>query len=157
MKLKCSFLKFFKLFLLLQNVYFIYSALDTIIRIGEETYRFFQFSTNLNGDMIIDLSSDSSDSSVFKVRRFYGLKKNGRFYFNESNMETPFFSLKSSVNRAKLNSVSYFIQLSVTNHGKECIFSLSNGFSTVDIYDLENKEITSSASFSFSINLLQLL
>ena len=150
MKLKYS-LKFFKLFLLLQNIYFIYSGVDTIIRIGEETYRFFQFSTNLNGDMIIDLSSNSSNSSIYTIRRFYGLKKNGRFYFNENNMETPFFSLSSSINKAKLNSVSYFIQLSGTDYyGKECIFSLSNGVSTVDFYDLDNKVITSSYSILFS-------
>ena len=138
--------------LLLQILNFLNSEVDNIIRIGEETYRYFQFSTNLNGDMIIDLSSDSTDSSIFTVRKFYGLKNNGRFYFTQNNEETPFFSLTSTITTyRKVNSVSYFIQLSGDNYyGKECIFSLSKGSSVVDLYDLDNNQITSSLSLLFS-------
>ena len=151
MKKKYSFFNFFKLLFLFQNIYFSNSEIDNIIRIGDETYIYFQFSTNTNGDMVIDLSSDSSNSAVYAVRRFYGLKKNGRYYFNKDNVDTPYFTLTSTITSyKKINSVSYFIQLSTDNFGKECIFSLSKGSSTVDIYDLDNEEITTSLSLVFS-------
>ena len=151
MKKKYSFLNFFKLLFFIQNINFSNSEIDNIIRIGDETYIYFQFSTNTNGDMVIDLSSDSSNSAVYAVRRFYGLKKNGRYYFNKDNVDTPYFTLTSTITSyKKINSVSYFIQLSTDNFGKECIFSLSKGSSTVDIYDLDNEEITTSLSLVFS-------
>ena len=45
-----------------QIINFINSEIDTIIRLGDEDFRYVHFSSNLDGDMIIDIST-SSDSS----------------------------------------------------------------------------------------------
>ena len=128
----------FKMLLLLQLINILYSEIDHIKRLGNETFRYFQFSSNSNGDMIIDISSDVAEN---KQRIFFGLKRNGRFYFYENGKETPFRTFISTLSRAKMISESLFIQLSTDddNNGKEYLFSMSTGSSNVELYDIESE------------------
>ena len=76
------------------------SKLDNIIKIGTDNYRYVRFSLSSKGDMIVDSSSDirySSDNE-YQKRVFFGLKRNGRFYFKDENSkEMPFYTLTSNV------------------------------------------------------------
>ena len=104
-------LNFIKLLFVFQEINFIILVLDNIIRLGDENFRFIHFSSNLNGDMIID-TSKYPDNDIPSERRFFGLRKNGTFYFkDDNNKETPFKSLFFSFNN-RVQSESCFIQLS---------------------------------------------
>ena len=57
--------------------------LNNIVILNERKYRYGSFAINSEGDMFIEYSMDNS-------RLFYGLKKNGKYYFkDEENKETP--------------------------------------------------------------------
>ena len=51
---------------------------NDVIKFDHDTWRAGQASTNNNGDMIVEFSLNPGES---KKRLFYGLKKNGRYYF----------------------------------------------------------------------------
>ena len=85
------------IYFIFQVLFFLYElklifplSLNRIIRIGEKGYRYSRFSFNSKGDMIIDITSNPSTNE----RRFFGLKKNGKYYFKDQNdSDTPYFNL----------------------------------------------------------------
>ena len=97
--------------------------------------------------MIIDSSSNPSN----KERRFYGLRKNGRFYFkNLNNSATPYFSL--FINRddrenefRKFFGESIFIKLGSSNNikedGKEYLLSVPKKVIVIQNYIFLKKKI----------------
>ena len=52
-----------------------------------ENFRAGHFETFKDGSLIIEYSEDNSNSNQYEKRLFYGLKKNGRYYFPD---ESPF-------------------------------------------------------------------
>jgi hypothetical protein len=83
--------------------------LTRIIRISDEDYRFINIASNLKGDLFIETSPISESSR----RIFYGLKNNGRPFFNdeESNEETPFYimnEMTSDLRRHESELVKYY-------------------------------------------------
>ena len=136
-----------KLLVIFQIINFINSEIDKIIRLGDEDFRYVHFSSNLNGDMIVGTST-SSDSSYKSERKFFGLKKNGRFYFKNNS---PFLSLYETNNYAKISPQSCFIQISTDdeNNEKEYLFSMSISGGSVDIYDFEQESISSAYQLIF--------
>ena len=75
------------LFLFLLINFALPKLLNNIIRLGDSSFKYTHFSFNSNEDMIIDISS----YPVSSERRFFGLKKNERFFFKESNKETGYY------------------------------------------------------------------
>ena len=72
---------YIKFLFILQSINIVIpNLLNNIIQLGGEKFRYSHFSFNSNGDMIVDTSS----FPITKERRFYGLKKNGRLYFNDT-------------------------------------------------------------------------
>ena len=129
----------YKFLVCCQIINFILSKFDNIIRLGNEFFRFVQFSSNLNGDMIVSTNAYPEFIITYKERRFFGLKKNGRFFFKDSNdNETPFASIY--IDSIKKHSESCFIQLSNTNNNKEYLLSVSTSL-YAELYDLN--ELTS--------------
>ena len=121
--------------------------LNNIIKFGDTNLRYGHFSFNSNEDMIVDSSAFPGD----KKRKFFGLKKNGRFYFKDTNNKgTPFFTLTADHSKGRIEGESHFIKLTSNNnklHGKELLFGVSkNGDSDsgyyTEIYDLNNKNMT---------------
>ena len=127
----------FLLLIILQMIDFISSQLNNIIRLGNEYFRFVHFSSNLNGDMIVDTSAYPEVDPIYKERRFFGLKSNGRFYFkDDNNEETPFASI--FIDKMKPYSESCFIQLSNTDDNKEYLLSISSISNYyAELYDLD--------------------
>ena len=147
---KNSFLNIFiVLFFMFQRIKFaIPQLLNNIIRLGEDNLRYIHFSFNSNGDMIID----SSAYPISDERKFFGLKKNGRFFFfnDTNNKETPFYSLTANHNRGRIEGESHFIKLTSNNseiHGRELICGISKSEDSgdgyfVEIYNLNDKNMT---------------
>lgn len=125
----------------MQLIIFSTSPIDKIISLGDATFRFITFATSINEDMIVITSSTkSSTDEVYKKRILFGLKKSGRYYFeNNDGEETPFISLIAEYSYPKLQSESCFLFYTDggENNGKRYLFSLAAGDSTVEIYDLQ--------------------
>ena len=129
-----------KLFLILILFRYIYPNLTSIIKVEEENFRYTRFSSNSNGDMFFDTSQYPGSDPSFKKRIFVGLKKNGRFFF-----DNIFFSLNG--NKLKYEGESIFVKYSDQNedNGKEVLCSIARNaedttFST-EIYDMNDKII----------------
>ena len=75
--MKLTNINIFKLIIFLNIIIIISPSIDTIIRLGNDYFRYITFATNLNGDMIIITSS--TDSSSYPERRLFGLKRKESF------------------------------------------------------------------------------
>jgi len=118
-----SFLFFYILLFIFISIEFVLpELLNNIIRLGDNQFRYSHFSFNSDGDMIID--SESYPST--RERRFFGLKKNGKFYFNDSNNQTtPYYSIYSGQRIYRLEGESNFIKFTNTNselNGRKLFF-----------------------------------
>ena len=137
------FLKVF-LFLFLSKIFVNPSSINKLIRLGDDDFRYCRFSYLSSGDMILDTSS----YPVSKERRFFGLKTDGRFYFNSAdNEEAPYCSINVDHEDGRIEGESYRINLISTNseyNGKEVILGISKAADEVhyvEIYDLENRNM----------------
>ena len=109
---------------------------NDIISIGEKTFRYLNFITLSNGEMIFQTFSYPENNT----RIFYGLKNNGRGYFKNANKETPFFS----VNAKNTDQMKYESGNSIfTINEKEYFLSMGRFKSYTEIIDLENGTIIS--------------
>ena len=72
--------------------------INNIIMVGETYFRYQNLIKFSNGDLIFETSPYIYSN---RERIFYGLKKNGRYYFrkNASNEMTSFFSLSGTTNK----------------------------------------------------------
>ena len=130
---------------------------NDIISIGEETFRYLNFITLSNGEMIFQTFSYPENNR----RIFYGLKNNGRGYFKNSNKETPFFSVKANnTEQFKYESGNSIF----TINGKEYFLSMGRLKSYTEIIDLENGTIISNKTnnligfdnYNFASNLIKI-
>ena len=105
-----------------------------------ENLRAGHFETFKDGSLIIEYSDDSGNSFDNSKRLFYGIKKNGRYYFPN---KSPFKYLETynplnSVYTSRFESKNKIIYLSKdTNKKKEYIFSTSTYISVTELHDLE--------------------
>ena len=86
----------------------------TIINVPNKFYRAGHFALNKNGDMIIEYSYD-------KYRLFYGLKKNGKYFFPNITKEIEIINTDgNSTKIQRYESINSFISLiNDTNKEKE--------------------------------------
>ena len=129
------------------NCYNIADLLDTncynhIIEFNNDVWRAGRASTNKKGEMIIEFSLNKKESSS---RLFYGLKKNGRYFFPEE----PYFKEIEDIQcegcdtnskyKGRLESRNLFLSLTDdTTKSKQYLFSMSAGYSLVELIDIEN-------------------
>ena len=98
--------------------------------------------------MIIDLSSSSN--SFKKERKFYGLKKNGRYFFNITNYELVYYSMNIENEKIRYEGESFFIS---QIHGRELLIGVSkntgsdSGYYT-EIYNFKENNYTKYETFS---------
>ena len=116
--------------------------LNNIILLKDYKLKYFNFIISESGNLFFETYPYPSND----IRIFYGLRQNGRYYFNEENNsnETPFLKLTNQINgKSKTESMnSYYI----SSNGKEFILSIGNMNSYTEIYDFENKKIYSRLS-----------
>ena len=111
---------------------------NNIIFVGEKMFRYLNFLTFSNGDMIFETSPFPPSNK----RIFYGLKKNGRPYFKKenSNEETPFnYLIADNENEFKYESGNSIIR----KETKEYYLTIGRLETYTEIYDFTNKKIIS--------------
>ena len=111
--------------------------LNNIIYITEEEgFNYVDIMSTSNEDLILISNTDSTvEQNQFK-RKFYGLKKNGRYYFikNDTSKETPFYQFTANSIRAQGDI--FPIKLKENLDNKEYIISISSY--SFEIYYFEN-------------------
>ena len=141
--------------------------INNLIIINNQHYRGGNFAINSNGDMIIEYSYKS-------WRLFFGLKENGRYYFNGTdNNETPMKEItitnsEDSNIYDRYESKNIFISLQDDyNNNQQYLFSTSTFTSVTELYNIDNLEnddyfirttsnILGHEIFSYSFSLLEL-
>ena len=115
--------------------------LNNIISIERENFRYVNFASYSNGDMVFLTSSFRGSNLDKKTRIFYGFKKNGRPLLNGSY----FYSIEINETRPvreKFETETLAIKESGnTTSKKEYLMSWSRMVSLAEIYDFENKII----------------
>ena len=111
---------------------------NNIIIVGEISFRYLNFISLSNEDMIFETTSYPTNNK----RIFYGLKKNGRGYFKKSNREeeTPFnYLVADNEAEGKLESINYNLMI----HNKEYIISIGRLYSYTEIFNFDTNQIIS--------------
>ena len=99
-------------------------------------YRAGQFATDKEGNMIIEYSNDHS--GVKQYRLLYGLKKNGRNYFENDNAH-KIIKIETSENvTGRYEARNIFVSLeNDANKEKQYLFSTSAYITLTELYDIE--------------------
>ena len=155
------------LFVIITPIFYSDNNINNLVIFDSQHYRAGNFAINSNGDMIVEYSNNS-------WRLFYGLKKNGRYYFNGTNNdETPMKEIKitNSENNdiyGRYESKNIFVSLEDDyNDNKQNLFSTSSFTSVTELYNIDNLEkndyfirttsdILGHEIFSYSFSLLEL-
>ena len=123
--------------------------LNKIIRLADNPYRYNHISFNSEGDMVIDTEA----YPVTKIRKFYGIKKNGAEFFTGSNgIKSHYYSMELNQN-GRLEGESCFIKIkSIVTAliGKEFLCGVSK--SEYNTYKIEFYELTAGYSYILSTN-----
>ena len=104
---------------------------SSIIVFNSYQYRSGHFAFTSNGDMIVEYSYN-------KNRLFYGLDKNGKYYFKNSDQsKVPTKEITLSFNNN--NAYRYEARnIFVTIDNKEYLFSIATHSSVVELFDLHD-------------------
>ena len=118
---------------------------NNIIWIGDNTFRFVNFATYSNEDIIIETTSSPGNSK----RMFYGLAQNGRIFFTKNNSYN--FSLEATNqigNEGNIRSeAEIFIAKINNNDNEEYLVSIGKSNQYIELYDFEENKI-----YQLSIN-----
>ena len=112
----------------INNIIYISSSISTYVNIKTTQYE----------DLIILVSSFERPNK----RLIYGLTQEGRGYFTTDNEENKIFelSISSSIEMKRYESEIFIAKLS-TNTQKEYLISFGHTLSTIEIYDLDKKNV----------------
>ena len=124
--------------------------INNIIYIGNLSYRYMNFASYSNGDMVVETTCFPED----RGRMFYGLKNNGRPFFKDksNNKETPYYSINVKTdNYKKLEAIGKIIKLSNNeDNGKEYFFSISKKACNAELFDFDNDMVYTKYVNSFT-------
>ena len=126
--------------------------LNNIISIGNIFFRYINFASYSNGDMVVETTQYPQNS----YRMFYGLKKNGRplFINKTTNGETPYYAtqVKGQTNghSGKTEAIAEIIRFSEVGNGEEYFFSISKLDCYGEIFDFTNDIIYQKSVVTFS-------
>lgn len=115
--------------------------LNNIIQISPGVFKYVDITTTIKGDLLVEATS--IDSSQDHIRYFYGLKQNGRGYFQDkiTNKEIPSYSLTNAGNR-NYESFIFTIILNDTEDNNEYLINISkDSGNNLELYDFKNDYI----------------
>ena len=132
---------------------------SNIIVLNSTQYRSGHFAFNSNGDMIIEYSYN-------KNRLFYGLKKNGKYFFKDNSgnsIPTKEITLNYTNDAYRYEAKNIFVLI----NEKEYLFSIAIDSSVAELYDLNNdndiqykiipsKNFIGNTMFSYVFSLLEM-
>ena len=111
-------------------------------------YRAAQFATNKEGNMIIEYSNDHS--GMHQYRLFYGLKKNGRNYFENDNAHKIFQIETTESHKGRYEARNMFVYLQDDiNRDKQYLFSTSSYDTITELHDIEQGSYKVKGTLSF--------
>ena len=98
----------------------------------DKKYRAGHFAINTKGDLIVEYSSN-------QYRLFYGLKKNGKFFFDNVTKEIEIQNeALSNTTRGRYESINSFVSRDTDlNKEKEYLLSISSYITVLELHDLE--------------------
>ena len=125
------------------------NCFNNILVFDQKNYQVNSFAKNKNGDILIQFSEHTNYSESSSSRLFYGLTKDGRYFFsnkssysNEVNVdidEETFYDNEFYYLDAIRNSKSLFVSIRNTpNKENQYLFSINSYNSMVELYDLNN-------------------
>ena len=117
---------------------------NDIIKFDHDKWRSGKGCVNKKGDLIIEFSLNPGES---ESRLFYGLKKNGRYYFPGEPVYKQIDSISCSTcdnkYKGRFESKNLFVSLKDDIYkNKQYLFSMSSYKSATALFDLENENIT---------------
>ena len=117
---------------------------NNIFIFSGKTYRAGSFAKNKEGDVIIEYSTGES-------RLFFGLKKNGEFYFSGENYIKEIESINNDGGiTQRYESQNIFVSLEEDNNkDNEYLFSISSYESLSELHDLKNNSYAIKKTSSF--------
>ena len=124
--------------------------LTSIITISDKDFKYINFANYSNGDMIVETSSDPYN----QTRMFYGIKSNGRPFFESKNNPNNLIYIKPKTNRKRIKlNAELFIANFYEGPKKEYLISIGTNDTVYELYDLNcfNK------SHLLQLNLSQLI
>ena len=118
---------------------------NNVLFFNNKKYKAGNFATNKNGDIIIEFSEDDGITSS---RLFYGLTKDGEYFFSNQ----PSFTKEIDINIDEIyddfclyegdciyNSLNLFISLKNNpNKDNQYLFSINSYYSTVELFDIND-------------------
>ena len=121
--------------------------ITNIIWVGEDDFRYINFANYSNGDMILETSSCPGNSK----RIFYGLRKNGEYFFEKDGQITPFYSINvreqlNNTNNARYESENFIIKLKEEGIQKEYLVSMGKLSQYCELYDFDLNDINQKKS-----------
>ena len=136
--LNCSENEFKTNYCIINNTIIKTQWLTNIILFGDLDFRYINFVTYSNGDMVAETTSYPGQPK----RMFYGLKKNGRNFFKEN---TPFYSMTVQNQDDDGNKYESEIFIAKLNDGNdkdnEYIVSMTKSNRYAELYDFDNNKI----------------
>ena len=144
------------------------NGLTNVILIGEKNCKYIDFASFSNGDLI--LLSSSNPGSL--KRYFYGIKKDGREFFNDESFNNT-LQVNNEQTSGGYNNYRYEAEIFIakinngTNKDKEYLISIPKGQQFIELYNFEEQtvykikaisllgnEVTNirGAAFSFDLN-----
>ena len=119
--------------------------LNNIIEIGNSAYRYITFASYSNEDMIVETTCHPG----VPTRMFYGLKQNGRPFFNKNEKESAHYSLNITQNLGKFEAEGSVIKLSSAEE-KEYFMSISKLECNAEIINFDEDIIYYKTSTAFT-------
>jgi len=144
-------------FIVLLQVPFTNSNSDfKILVFNSHQYRAGHFAFDKDGNMFIEYSKDN-------YRLFYGLKKDGKYYFGEETPTKEIEVIYSGGNANRYESRNIFVTNNNDNT-KQYLFSIGTHTSLAELHDLEGgqykvkptSELLGNTIYSFVFSLLEL-
>ena len=116
------------------------SCFNDVIKFDNKNYRSGHFVTYKNGDMIAEFSDDNGNSEGFS-RLFYGLKKNGRYYFPNNSPTYEIANIGSiGTVRGRYESLNQLVVIeNDLSRENEYLFSTSSYESLTELHIMENR------------------
>ena len=122
------------------------NCFNEVLYFNSKNYRAGHFAINNKGDMIVEYSDERS-------RLFYGLKKNGRYFFETENniKEIENIQVSSSISyyhRYESNNIFIYLEDDI-NKEKPFLFSTSCYTTVTELHDFENNNFTITTTRDF--------
>ena len=125
--------------------------LNNIIWIGDKFFRYVNLETYSNGDLVVETSSSEANPK----RMFYGIKNNGRAFFEKNKETTNYYSIEVNSQQGNAGNGRYNSEICVVtinggdDDGKEYLVSIGKSPGYIELYDFTNNKIYQKSSVSF--------